>query len=185
MAISRSCNNMGLKRKPITKYNPQANSVLERIHQVLGNQFRTFELEKRELDDHEPFEPFLTAVAYAVRTTYHTTLQATPAQLVFGRDMMLPIKFQADWAAIAQRKQDVINYSNKKENKKRIRHEYKVGDMVLYEPPKLKGKLQAPRQGPFQVTKVHDNGTVTIRKGTAIEERLNIRLLYPYFERNP
>ena len=32
------CDNMSLKRKPTTDYNP-------RIHQVLGNQLRTFELE--------------------------------------------------------------------------------------------------------------------------------------------
>ena len=62
---------------------------------------RTLELETHELDDNNPSEEFLTATAYAIRSTYHTTLQATPGQLVFGRDMLLPIKFQADWAKIA------------------------------------------------------------------------------------
>ena len=69
---------MGLKGNLITKYNPKGNSVLEHIHQVLGNQLRTFELSKQELNQQNPFEPFLTSVAYAMRSTYHTMLQATP-----------------------------------------------------------------------------------------------------------
>ena len=86
-----------MKKKPTTDYNPQGNSVLERLHQVLGNQLRTFELEERELTEEEKtFEPFLTACAYAVRCAYHTTLKATPGQLVYGHDMILPIKFKAD-----------------------------------------------------------------------------------------
>ena len=67
----------------------------------------------------------------AIRCTYHMTLKATPGQLVFGRDMILPIKFDADWALIQKQKKDSINNSNNKENKKRIKHEYKIGDKVL------------------------------------------------------
>jgi hypothetical protein len=33
----------------------------------------------------------------AIRSTYHTTLQATPCQLVFGRDMIYNIAFRANW----------------------------------------------------------------------------------------
>jgi len=107
------CQNMGIKEKPTPDYNPQANAIIERIHQVLGNQLRSFELEERALTtDEKMFEPFLTACAYALRCTQHTTLKATPGQLVFGHDMILPIKFQADWALLAQRKQDSINDSN-------------------------------------------------------------------------
>ena len=115
------CQNMGIKEKPSTDYNPQANAILERVHQVLGNQLRSFELEERELTaEEEMFEPFLTACAYALRCAHHTTLKATPGQLVFGQDMILPIQFQADWALIAQQKQNSINNSNFKENKKEL-----------------------------------------------------------------
>jgi transposase InsO family protein len=34
-----------IKAKPITVRNPQANAIVERVHQVLGNIIRTFELE--------------------------------------------------------------------------------------------------------------------------------------------
>ena len=69
-------------------------------------------------------EPFLTAVAYAIRSTYHTTLQYTPGQLVFGRDMLLPIRFKTDWALVAQRKQDKIYKSNQCKNANRKSHTY-------------------------------------------------------------
>jgi hypothetical protein len=182
--FSELCDNMGIIKKPSTEYNPQSNAIVERIHQVLSNSIRTFELEKQELDDENPFEPFLTATAYAIRSTYHTTLQATPGQLVFGRDMILPTKFKADWAAIALRKQDIINKSNARENKKRIFHEYKIGQKVLLEKPGINPKLEAPREGPYEVVHVSTNGTVRIQKGV-VTQRVNIRRLTPYFDRSP
>ena len=63
------CENFGLKPKRTTDYNPQSNVIIERVHAVLGNSFRTFELEKRELDEDNPFEEFLTATAYAIRSS--------------------------------------------------------------------------------------------------------------------
>ena len=94
------CKNYGLERKPSTEYNPQSNGVIERVHHALGNALRNFELEERELDETNPWGEFLTAAAFAIRSTHHTTLQASPAQLVFGRDMFLPVQFVADWARI-------------------------------------------------------------------------------------
>ena len=178
------CANMGIKPKQSTEYNPQSNAIIERVHQVLGNALRTFELEKRELDETNPFEPFLTATAYAIRSTYHTTLQATPGQLVFGRDMILPTEFKANWAAITLRKQTIINKSNKQENRKRIPHQYSVGDKVLLELPGKTRKMSAPREGPYEIVHVSTNGTVRIKKGIVIQ-RVNIRRLTPYFDRSP
>ena len=40
---------MGIKRKPTTDYNRQGNSINERIHQVLGNQLWSCELEEQNL----------------------------------------------------------------------------------------------------------------------------------------
>ena len=40
----------GIKAKPITVRNPQANAIVERIHQVIGN-IITFELEDNYLDE--------------------------------------------------------------------------------------------------------------------------------------
>jgi hypothetical protein len=54
--------------------------------------------------------PIMSAVAWAVHSTYHTTLQSTPGQLVFGRDLIWD-KYHAaaDWQYIKQRKKMLIN----------------------------------------------------------------------------
>ena len=92
---------------------------------------RTFELENKYLDKEDPWKSILGAVAFAVRSTIHTTTQSTPAQLVYGRDMILNIKHMANWEFIRARKQKMINKNNQRENSKRIPHEYKQGDQVL------------------------------------------------------
>ncbi len=43
--FERLCDSYGIKRKPTTVKNPQANAVLERVHQVLGQMLRTAELD--------------------------------------------------------------------------------------------------------------------------------------------
>jgi hypothetical protein len=86
------CDNLGTKRTPTTSYNPQGNSIIERIHQVMVNMLRAFELEERALDPDVPWNEFLQACAFGIRSIFHTTLQASPGQLVFGRDMIHDIR---------------------------------------------------------------------------------------------
>lgn len=51
-----------------------------------------------ELNEEDPWSELFSAAAFAIHSTYHTTLEAMqPAQLVFGRDMLLPVCFKADW----------------------------------------------------------------------------------------
>ena len=61
--------NMGIKTKPTSTYNPQSNGIIERVHQVLNDSLRTIELENQDLDELDPWGPFLTAAAYAIRST--------------------------------------------------------------------------------------------------------------------
>ena len=68
---------------------------------------------------------------FAVRATYHTPLQASPMQLVFGLDNILNFKHVSDWEHIRQRKQLRINHNNKRENMRRNNHQYKVVDKIL------------------------------------------------------
>ena len=44
----------GIKCKPITVQNPQANEIVGRVHQVIGNLIRTYELEDNYLDENDP-----------------------------------------------------------------------------------------------------------------------------------
>ena len=118
---------------------------------------------------------------FALRATYHTTLQASPAQLVFGRDAILNTKFVADWHLIRKRKQRLINENNRRENSKRIPHQYSVGDKILYHVPQPNKFGKSPLQGPFEVLRVFDNGTVQAQLGP-ITEIINIRNIRPYHE---
>ena len=121
-------NNYGIKPKPITTYNSQSNGIIERVHLVLADALRTAELDGTELDEDDPFGSYLASAAYAIRSTYHTTLKGTPAQLVYGRDMIFPLQHQVDWAVIAQERQKEMKRNNQKENSKRREHDYKVDD---------------------------------------------------------
>ena len=68
----------GIKQRPITTRNPPANSIIERIHQTLGNIIRTFELHQDQEVTQDSWVGILSAVMFALRSTYHTTTQATP-----------------------------------------------------------------------------------------------------------
>ena len=50
-----------------------------------------------------------------MRSTVHSTLRAMPTQLVFGRDTLLNISFQADWQYIKERKQKLIEMRKREE----------------------------------------------------------------------
>ena len=171
--------NYGMKRKPTSKYNPQSNGIVERVHAVLNDILRTFELEEREINEDDPWSEFLSAAAFAIRATYHTTLEATPAQLVFGRDMILPISMQANWARIREKRQDEMIRNNIRENRGRVAHKYRKRDKVLLRNEGILRKLSSPRDGPYKITRVYNNGTVRLKKG-AVSERVNIRRITPY-----
>ena len=94
----------GIKPQSISTRNPQANVILESIHQTIGNIIRTFELHEADVEE-DLWPGVLGVAAFAVRSTYHTTLQKTPGQLVFGRDMIFNLQHIANWEYICQREQ--------------------------------------------------------------------------------
>ena len=122
-------NYYGLKRKPITTRNPHYNAIIERIHQTIGNIIHTFDVSN--IVNNNLWSGILAAIMFVLCATYHTTLQASPMQVVFGRDAILNIKHVSDWEHILQRKQLRINHNNKRENMQRNNHQYKVGDKIL------------------------------------------------------
>lgn len=61
----------GIKLKPITAQNPQANTIVERVHQTVGNILRTFCLQKVEVDKDDPWSGILSATIFAIRSTVH------------------------------------------------------------------------------------------------------------------
>ena len=76
--------------------NPQANAIMERVHQTTGNIIRTFKIQEMDLDNENHWEGILSSTMFPIRFTVHTTLQLTPSQLVFGRDVILSINQEAN-----------------------------------------------------------------------------------------
>jgi NADH:ubiquinone oxidoreductase subunit len=173
----------GITRKVITTRNPQANAMVERVHQTLGNLIRAAQITgKSDLDEDFGWKGILAACRQAVRSTVHTTTKATPTQLVFGRDAILNVGFEANWQYIKDRKQKLILHNNRRENAKRIPHTYAVGDrvMVKEDPSRKHGSPQYT--GPQTVAQVNDNGTVKLSKaarGGVVYQTWNIRNIYP------
>ena len=54
--------------KPVSPGNPQANEIIERIHQVLGNLVRTYYLQETYVDETDSWVGILSAAAFAVHS---------------------------------------------------------------------------------------------------------------------
>jgi hypothetical protein len=74
---------------------------------------------------------FLDNAAWAICSTYHTVLKASPGVGIFGRDMLFNIPFIADWNKIGDYRQHQTNLSMARKNSKQVNYDYKVGDKVL------------------------------------------------------
>ena len=55
-------------------YNIIKDSILERVHQVLGNMLRTMKIQKYDFDDMDYWSELLGLVVWAICSTHHTTL---------------------------------------------------------------------------------------------------------------
>jgi hypothetical protein len=122
----------GIKAVIATTANPQTNAILEHTHQVIANQLRSLRLMSIELNSLADIQHELLApVQWAMNSTYHTTLQATSAQLAFHRDMIMPTSYMAHWQSIRQRRQAITNRDNLCKIACRVPHTYSVGDLIL------------------------------------------------------
>jgi hypothetical protein len=173
----------GARIKLITTRNPQANSMVERAHQTVGNMIRSQNIKSRDDLEGGDWTGVLNAIRFAMRATLHTTMRATPMQLVYGRDAIHNIRFEADWQYIKARRQQVIRKNNERENARRIPHTYSVGERVMVSQPQHRKYGNPKFKGPFTVDSVNDNGTLRLRvpKGAgAVYETWNIRNIHPY-----
>ena len=150
------CDTYGIKRKPTSVKNPQANAILERVHQVIMVMLRTAEIDMADTVDASDIDTFLTNVAWAIRSTYHTVLKASPGAAIFGRDMLFDIPFQADWNKIGDYRQRQTDLNTKRENRTRKDWDYKVGDKVLLWKDGILRKSESHyERDPWTITSVH------------------------------
>ena len=110
-------NKYGITVKLITFKNPQANAILERVHQTISNILLcTFKVQNMVLDDNNPSDSILASAMFDLRATTHNTMQYNPAQLIFGRNSIINRSHDVDRETIAKQKQNLINKGNEREN---------------------------------------------------------------------
>jgi hypothetical protein len=61
---------------------------------------RTSKLDMAEMVKPSDIDVFLSDAAWAVRSTYHTVLKASPGAAISGRDMLFDIPVITDWQMI-------------------------------------------------------------------------------------
>jgi len=84
----------------------------------------------------------LATAMHSTRCAVNHTKRTSPGALAFNRDMLMDIPFIANLAAIRDRRQQLINSTLIRTNKKRIdyNNNYRVGDNAMikrYDPTKL------------------------------------------------
>ena len=109
-------------------------------------------------------------------------LKTTPGVTIFGRDMIFDIPFLVDWTKIGRHRQALVDQDNTCKNKHNVDFGCAMGQKVLIIQDGIICKAEDKNNGPYVITKVYTNGTVRIQRGT-LNERLNIKRLTPYFER--
>ena len=93
--------------------------------------------------------------------------------------MFLNVPFIADLQALQERRQLIINENLRRQNAKRRQYDYTIGDTV-YVRTVNPSKLDARGLGPYPITQVHANGTITIQRAAHVTERLHLRRVYPH-----
>ena len=74
-----------------------SNLLLERIHQVLGNLVHIYNITLTYFYEDEPWLVVLAAAEFAIFSTTNRLKGCSTGQLIFFRDMILPIKHIVDW----------------------------------------------------------------------------------------
>jgi hypothetical protein len=70
----------------------------------------TAELDMADSVTPNDIDVFLDNVAWAIRSTYHTVLKASPGAAIFEQDMLFDIPFVADWCKIGERRQSLHDF---------------------------------------------------------------------------
>jgi hypothetical protein len=125
---------------------------------------------------------FLSDTAWAICSTYHTLLKASPGAAIFGQDMLFNIPFIAIWKKVGEHRQRLTDLNTARENKGRIDYAYKVGQKVLVQNDGVLRKAESRYlKDPWTTTSVHTNGTITIQCGNK-SEIMKIQGVKPFEE---
>jgi hypothetical protein len=172
----------GIQDKAVSKLNPQSNAICERMHRTVADHIRNlFRAQPPNNVDaaNDIIDTALAATGYALRASVNRPLRTSPSVIAFHRDMILNVPLFADLALIRNHRQVLVDEQLRRANLRRHSYYYQPGQQVylrIRNPTKL-----GPRStGPYAITQVHANGTITVQRRAHVTERINIRRVYPF-----
>ncbi len=111
---------------------------------------RTTEIDMADSVHPADIDSFIDNAVWAIRSTYHTVLKASPGAAIFGRDMLFDIPFIADWKKIGEHRQLLTDRNTARENQGRINYDYQVGQKVLV----IHAQKRSHNETPSRLSKV-------------------------------
>jgi hypothetical protein len=103
--------------------NPQANAILERLHQVLAQMLSKSELNMAMTITPDDVDVFLDYASWAICSTYHIVLKASAGAAIFECDMLFDIPFIAEWNKIEDYRQRQTNLNTACKNSKQVNYD--------------------------------------------------------------
>ena len=98
---------------------------------MIMGMLRTDEMDMADKVSESDIANFLTSATWAICSTCHMVLTASPGTAIFGRDMLFDIPFIADWNKIGDYRQRPTDRNTRRENKTLVHWDYKVGNKAL------------------------------------------------------
>jgi len=117
---------------------------------------------------------------WAICSTCHTVLKASPGAAFFGRDMLFDIPFLADWNKIGDHRQCQTDLNTECENCSRRDWDYKVDAKVLLRKDGIIRKSEGQYEcDPWTITSVHTNEAIRFNADQK-SKQLIIRRVTPF-----
>jgi hypothetical protein len=86
----------------------------------------TSELDMDKTITPDDVDVFLDNAAWAIHSTYHTVLKASPGAAIFGLDMLFDILFISNWNKIGDYRQHQTDLNTELKNSKQVDYDLKL-----------------------------------------------------------
>ena len=172
------CHLKGIKKTRTTPYYPQLDGMVERFNRTLEMELLKFaEHQQKDWDEHIPF------LMMAYRSVVHSTTGCSPAKMMLGRELKLPVDliFGRPEEEILQTPVEyVLTLQERLERvhgfaRAHLREMSKDRYDTLHNRQRMKGlspKLQRPWEGPYIVTKVINDSVYRIQLGAKAKPKV-------------
>ena len=97
-------NNFDIKPRLTKIRNPQDNTLVERVHQVILNMLVTKDFDNKVFKHIYPWCKNLASIVWEIRVSYHRTIMATPGQAVFVKYMIFNLAPVVEWRVVTAAK---------------------------------------------------------------------------------